>query len=131
MTTPTEALRRGIRHLLRQHPSIRPLDATGIAQPGTKKLDRYLTDGDHGIAHEHNLSTMQHIWVRADAIDPAALPPMVHKPYPAHSPGEKPGRHSNLRQVPGFRHAALIRFTPQDMAEATAIIDAVAGSATP
>lgn len=130
MTTPTEALRQGIRDLLRRHPSIRPLDATGIAQPGTKKLDRYLIDGDQGIAHEHNLATMQHIWVRADAIDPAALPPMVHKRYPAYHPGEKPGRHSNLQQVPDFRHVALILFTPQDMAQATAIIQAVAGMAT-
>lgn len=131
MSTSNDALRLAIRERLAKSPRFKPIPVAAHDDSHTVKMDRYIAENGQGIGHEHNLQTMQHLWTRADAVDLKALSGITNESYAPHRPDGKPGRHSNLAQIPGFADAPLIRFTPKTSDEAQRIIDAVLGGVSP
>jgi len=124
MTSSNDQLRQGIRELIATSLSIAPIPGDRRTKPHTKKMDRYLVNGAYGLGHEHNHTQVQHIWVRADTVDRTALGDVeCEVSIPMDDP-KRTGRHSNLNQIPGFRRATLLKFSPSNMSEAKLVIEA-------
>jgi len=125
-----DALREGIRALLEGHPAVRELADPSLKAPHTKKIERYSCGADRGIGHEIGPAGQQNVWVPLGAIRLESLTDIPHVMKPGYGPDEKPGRNSNLEQIPGFRRAPVVCFMPRTVREAERIISAVAGPAT-
>ena len=131
MTSSNDQLRQGIRELIATSSSIAPIPGDRRTKPHTKKMDRYLVNGRYGLGHEHNHKEVQHIWVRADAVDRMVLGGVeCGVSIPKDDP-KRTGRHSNLSQIPGFRQATLLKYTPSNMSEARLVIEAAVKGARP
>lgn len=121
-----DALREGIRSMLKSHPALEKLD-DGVRKADTVYVERYAKGRETGIGHEPGPSTQQNLWVALEAIRLSELEDIRHNTKPGYAEGEKPGRNSNLEQIPGFRRAALVCFMPKTIEEARRVIEAVAG----
>jgi hypothetical protein len=124
---PVDVLRDGIRALLQTHPAVSKLDDEGVRKADTVYMERYAYRSDRGIGHEAHLTTKQNLWVHRDAVQLDALQDIENEIKPGYEKGEAPGRNSNLEQIPGFKYAPLIRFSPKTIWEAARIIHAAAG----
>lgn len=121
-----DALREGIRAMLKSHPALEKLN-DGVRKADTVYVERYAKGRETGIGHEAGRRTQQNLWVALDAIRLSELEDIRHKIKPGYAEGERPGRNSNLEQIPGFRRAELVCFMPKTIEEVRRVIDTVAG----
>lgn len=127
MSEPRTPLGKAISHRISSEPRLTPIATTGRFGPHTKKMTRHISVTGRGLAHEYNLLSVQHLWVRADQVATATLADIAHAQYEPMPGHRNPGRHSNVEAIPGFKGSRLIRYTPATLAEAERIIAAVVG----
>lgn len=120
--TAIDTLRDDIRSMLRSHPLLSELPPYTVKATDTQKIERYAIGASNGIGHGFQPTTTQRLWVLASSVDLSRLPGIIPVRRKGYSAGEKPGRNSNLEQIPGFRYSELLRFSPKNLEEAEQIL---------